>query len=292
MEEPTQDILTNFIELATTNLPGLLLRLVAIVLLLLVTRWLGRWLSRLVERLLQRNAVDPTVVGFLSKTVYILVMLMAFIVSLGWLGVPTNSVIAVLGASTLAIGLALQDSLANLAAGLLLVALKPFVVGDYVQIGSDNNEGTVMHVRFFLTVLNTADNKVLLVPNGDVMSNQILNYTRRDNRRIDLTLGIGYDDDLRLAKSILTDIVAADGRVLSEPAPRVAIGDLGPTSVNLIVRPYVRTADYDATRTDLLEQIKLRFDEAGILLYPPRAVPPVVVASAPGATKKAGQISQ
>ena len=288
MEEPTQDILTNFIELATTNLPGLLLRLVAIVLLLLVTRWLGRWLSRLVERLLQRNAVDPTVVGFLSKTVYILVMLMAFIVSLGWLGVPTNSVIAVLGASTLAIGLALQDSLANLAAGLLLVALKPFVVGDYVQIGSDNNEGTVMHVRFFLTVLHTADNKVLLVPNGDVMSNQILNYTRRDHRRIDLTLGIGYEDDLRLAKSILTDIVAADDRVLSEPAPRVAIGDLGPTSVNLIVRPYVRTADYDATRTDLLEQIKLRFDEAGILLYPPRAVPPVVVASAPGATKKAG----
>ena len=288
MEQPSQDILTNFVELATTNLPGLLLRVVAIILLLLVARWLGGKLARLLERLLQRNAVDQTVIGFLSKTANVLVMVLAFIIALSWLGVPTNSVIAVLGASTLAIGLALQDSLSNLASGLLLVALKPFVVGDYVQLGSDNNEGTVMSVRFFHTELNTADNKVLLVPNSDIMSNQILNYTQRDHRRIDLVIGIGYDDDLRLAKGILSDIIAADGRVLPEPAPRIAVGELGPTSVNLIARPYVRTADYDATRTDLLEQIKLRFDEAGILLYPPRTLPPAAALNPAVAANQAG----
>ncbi len=206
---------------------------------------------------------------------------MAFLVALSWLGIPTTSIITVLGAGTLAIGLALQDSLSNLASGLLLIFLKPFVVGDTVQIGSDNNEGMVTLVRFFHTELKTGDNKVLLVPNSDVMANQILNYTRHNHRRIDLVIGIGYDEDIRRARTLLTEIVNNDGRVLAQPAPRVAVNNLGESSIELVVRPFVRTADYDATRADLLEQIKLRFDEAGIVPNPQRPVQWVRVGESP-----------
>lgn len=270
MPPDPQNFIDNLSNLIANNLPEFMLRLLAIVLLLLIGRWLAHRLSDFVEQLLQRNAADRTVTGFVSKTVYVVVLVLLFIVALTWLGVPTTSIIAVLGASTLAIGLALQDSLSNLASGLLLIFLKPFVVDDYVQIGSGNNEGTVTHVRFFHTELNTSDNKVLLVPNSDVMSNQILNYTRRDHRRIDLVIGIGYDEDIRRAKALLGEIVRADDRVLTEPAPRIAVNDLGEASISLVVRPFVRTANYDVTRADLLEQIKLRFDEAGIALNPQR----------------------
>ena len=272
MQPAPQNFLDNLSDLIANNLPEFLLRLLAILILLLIGRWLALRLSVFVERLLQRNEADKTVTGFVTKSVYVLVLVLVFIVALTWIGVPTTSIIAVLGASTLAIGLALQESLSNLASGLLLVFLKPFVVDDYVQIGSDNNEGTVTHVRFFHTELNTADNKVLLVPNSDVMSNQILNFPRHGHRRIDLVVGIGYDADMHRAKAILTEIVQADPRILPEPAPRIAVNELGESSVNLVVRPYVRTDEYDATRTDLLEQIKLSFDEAGIVLNPQRAV--------------------
>jgi len=270
MQPEPQNVLTDFLAYISTNLPEVILRLIGCALLLLIGRWLAQRLSTFVARLLERNQADKTVVGFLSKAVYAATILLAFLVALSWLGIPTTSIITVLGAGTLAIGLALQDSLSNLASGLLLIFLKPFVVDDTVQIGSDNNEGKVTHVRFFHTELNTGDNKVLLVPNSDVMSSPILNYTRHDHRRIDLTINIGYDEDIRRAKMILTQIVTGDARVLAEPAPRIAVNDLGESSVSLVVRPYVRTADYDATRADLLEQIKLRFDEAGIVPNPQR----------------------
>ncbi len=272
MQPAPQNILTDLVAYITANLPEVALRLLGCALLLLIGRWLAHRLSAFVARLLERNQADQTIVGFLSKSVYVLTLLVAFLVALSWLGIPTTSIITVLGAGTLAIGLALQDSLSNLASGLLLIFLKPFVVGDTVQIGSDNNEGTVTHVRFFHTELNTSDNKVLLVPNGDVMANQILNYTRHNHRRIDLVIGIGYDEDIRRARTLLTEIVNNDSRVLTQPAPRVAVNNLGESSIELVVRPFVRTADYDATRADLLEQIKLRFDEVGIVPNPQRAV--------------------
>ena len=272
MQQDPQNVLADLLAYITTNLPEVALRLLGCALLLLVGRWLALRLSAFVARLLERNQADKTVVGFLSKSVYVVTLLLAFLVALSWLGIPTTSIITVLGASTLAIGLALQDSLSNLASGLLLIFLKPFIVGDYVQIGSDNNEGTVTHVHFFHTELNTGDNKVLLVPNSDVMSNQILNFTRHDHRRLDLVIGIGYDEDIRQAKAILTEIVNGDSRVLAEPAPRVAVNNLGESSIELMVRPFVRTANFDTTRADLLEQIKLRFDEAGITPNPQRAV--------------------
>jgi small conductance mechanosensitive channel len=269
-QEPTPDVLADFITYATSNLPEFLLRLLGAVLLLLVGRWLAQRFSAILTRLLERNLVDKTVVTFLSRSVYALTLVVTLLVALSWIGIPTTSIVAILGASTLAVGLALQDSLSNLASGLLLVFLKPFVVDDLVQIGSDANEGTITRIRFFHTELNTSDNKVLLVPNGDVMANKILNYTRRDNRRIDLVVGVSYDEDIRKAKAILSEIVGSDPRILPEPAPRIAVNDLGESSVSLIVRPFVRTSDYDATRADLLERIKLRFDEAGIVPNPQR----------------------
>jgi len=282
MPPDQQNIFAQLLTYITTNLPEVLLRLLGAALLLIAGRWLALRLSAVIARLLERNQADKTVVDFISKSVYVVTLVLAFIVALTWLGVPTTSIVAVLGASTLAIGLALQDSLSNLASGLLLIFLKPFVVGDYVQIGSDNNEGTVTHVRFFHTELNTGDNKVMLVPNSDVMSNQILNFTRRDHRRIDLAIGVGYDEDFRRAKAILTEIVSGDSRVLAQPAPRVAVNDLGETNVVLIARPFVRTSDFDATRADLLEQIKLRFDEAGIGLNPQRAQSWAILPNRPG----------
>ena len=282
MPPDQQNIFAQLLAYITTNLPEVLLRLLGAALLLIAGRWLALRLSAVIARLLERNQADKTVVDFISKSVYVVTLVLAFIVALTWLGVPTTSIVAVLGASTLAIGLALQDSLSNLASGLLLIFLKPFVVGDYVQIGSDNNEGTVTHVRFFHTELNTGDNKVMLVPNSDVMSNQILNFTRRDHRRIDLAIGVGYDEDFRRAKAILTEIVSGDSRVLAQPAPRVAVNDLGETNVVLIARPFVRTSDFDATRADLLEQIKLRFDEAGIGLNPQRAQSWAILPNRPG----------
>jgi len=272
MQPEPQNILSDLLTYITTNLPEVVLRLLGAALLLFVGRWLALRLSAVVARLLERNQADKTVIGFISKSIYVVTLVLSFIVALTWLGVPTTSIVTVLGASTLAIGLALQDSLSNLASGLLLIFLKPFVVDDYVQIGSDNVEGTVTHVRFFHTELNTGDNKVLLVPNSDVMSSPILNYTRHNHRRIDLVVGIGYDEDIRRAKEILATIVSGDPRVLAEPAPRIAVNNLGEVSIELIVRPFVRTAHYEATRTDLLEQIKLRFDEAGIVPNPQRAV--------------------
>ena len=175
MPPEPQNIFTELLTYITTNLPEVLLRLLGCALLLIVGRWLALRLSAIVARLLERNQADKTVVGFISKSVYVVTLVLAFIVALTWLGVPTTSIVAVLGASTLAIGLALQDSLSNLASGLLLIFLKPFVVDDYVQIGSDNVEGKVTHVRFFHPDLNTGDNKVLLVPNSEDMSSPLLN---------------------------------------------------------------------------------------------------------------------
>jgi small conductance mechanosensitive channel len=280
-------ILTDF---ASNRLPEFILRLLLIVVLFIVGRWLARWLGGTVERWLTRSRVDTTVASFLGKTVYITGLVFLVVAALTLLGVPTNSIVAVLGASTLAIGLALQDSLANLASGLLLIFLKPFKDGDFVAIGDGPVEGAVKHIEFFHTELAALDNRTLLVPNREVMDNPIVNYTNLAYRRIDLMFGIDYNDDLRKAKRILQEIIAAEPRILAEPQPRIAVGELGDSSVNLICQPCVKPADYLAVKYELIEKVKLRFDEEGVTIPYPQRVLRVVQEGPDGSTTDLGTI--
>lgn len=285
MSPEMQELFQNLWTITLTRLPEFLLRLLGVVAVLFIGRWLARYLGALSTRLLQRYQIDDALLSFLSKAIYVVTLIVALVVALSILGIATSPIVAILGAATLAIGLALRDSLANLAAGLQLLVLKPFIAGDYVKLGSKQEEGTIISVQFFHTELRTGDNRVLFVPNSDVMSNSILNFTRSDSRRIDLVIPIDYAEDTRRAKALIGEAIAAERRVLPEPAPRVAVQEFGAAGVNLMARAYVATADHDATRADLMEQIKLHFDEAGIVIAQPQRIMAVADASANAQSK-------
>jgi small conductance mechanosensitive channel len=273
LNQSLSDLGTSISNFFSNNLLTILLSILGALVILLIGRWLARYVSRLTSRWFAVRSVEPTVAKFLAKTVYIAVLAMALVVALSLLGVPMNSFIALLGASALAIGLALQSSLSNLASGLLLILLKPYSVGHVVEIGDKRLAGSVEAIDFFHTALRAPDNSLLLIPNSEVMGNPIINFTEIQWRRVDMEFGIGYDDDLLLAKQILHDVAKADPRVLDDPPVRVAVRELGENSVNLVLQPYVRPPDYLSSRFDLTEQVKLRFDEAGISFpFPQRTI--------------------
>jgi len=230
-------------------------------------RWVAGQLVNFTGRLMRRAKVDEMLVNFASSIVNVLLLLFIIVAALGQLGVDTTSLIALVGAAGLAIALSLQDSLKNFAAGVLLIVFRPFREGDFVEVSGI--AGIVEHVTIFNTVLRTADNREVIVPNGGIYTDVITNYSRRETRRVDMVFGISYDDDLRKAKQILMDILTSDERVLSDPEPLVVVAALADSSVNFNVRPWVKTADYWAVYWDVTEQVKLRFDEAGITIpYP------------------------
>lgn len=242
-------------------------------LILIVGRLIVRWMAQIVSRALKRTNQDPTLLNFVYRAVTAAGMGIVFIIILSYLGIPTTSVIAVLGAFSLAIGLALQDSMSNLASGLLIIILRPYKAGEFVQIGAERLTGIVMEILFFHTQLRRVDNSVILVPNRDVMANSILNFTDMEWRRIDLVFGIDYGDDILKAKQIMEEIVAAEPRITDEPPARIAVGNLGDSSVDMIMQPFVRPDDYIDTKYSLIEQVKLRFDEAGITIpFPQRTL--------------------
>jgi len=198
-------------------------------------------------------------------------LVLVVIVALSYLGVPTTSLVAVLGAATLAIGLALQDSIANLAAGLSIIAMRPIGVGDYVEVSGQ--EGFVAEVRLFHTLLTTRDNKSVYVPNKDVMGNNIINYSDAELIRLDLVYGISYSDDIGKAKRLLQQIVDNDERVAEQPPAIVAVKELADNSVNLIARPWVRVEDQPGVTFAVTEEVKLRFDQEGLSFpFPQREV--------------------
>ncbi|MBV1789541.1 mechanosensitive ion channel [Marinobacterium sp. D7] len=232
-----------------------------------VGRWLARHLVNLAGRMMRRAGVEEMLVNFVSSIVNVLLLLFIIVAALGQLGIDTTSLIALVGAAGLAIGLSLQDSLKNFAAGVLLIVFRPFREGDFVEVAGI--AGIVEHIAIFNTVLRTGDNREVIVPNGGIYAGVITNYSKRETRRVDMVFGISYDDDLRKAKEILMDILTSDERVLSEPEPLVAVAALADSSVNFNVRPWVKTADYWAVYWDVTEQVKLRFDEVGITIpYP------------------------
>lgn len=243
--------------------------IVAALLILFLGWWIAKILTSLTRRLLARAKVDNTLISFLANITYIGLMVLVVIAAIGKLGVNTTSFAAVLAVAGLAIGFALQGSLANFAAGVMLIIFRPFKVGDYVEAAGVS--GVVEEIQVFATMLRTPDNKQVVVGNAAVTGDSITNYSAKETRRVDLVFGIGYDDDIKQAKGIIEGILAEDDRVLQDPGPTIGLLELGDNSVNLAVRPWVRTADYWAVYFDLNERIKLAFDAGGISIpFPQR----------------------
>ncbi len=247
------------------------LKVVAALAILIVGRIVAGWGRRLTTKLLERSGTDKIVIGFVASIVYIALMVFVVLAALGQLGIQTTSFIAIIGAAGLAIGLALQGSLANFAAGFLLIIFRPFKVGDFIEGGGVS--GSVESIQIFTTTLTTPDNKSVIVPNSSIYSGNIINYSAKETRRVDLVVGVSYDADLSEVKSILKKIAGEDERVLSDPAPLVAVSELADNSVNLVMRMWAKTTDYWGVHFDTTEKVKLHLDEAGIgIPYPQRDV--------------------
>ena len=219
------------------------------------------------ERRMLKSSVDKAVAGFTSSILYALMFAAVILMALGQVGVETTSFIAILGAAGLAVGLALQGSLSNFASGVLIIILRPFKSGDFID--GAGQMGTVDRIELFHTYLKTPDNRVVIVPNSTMMNGSIVNFSREKTRRVDLVVGISYDADIRLAKQIMEEIVSADERILKDPECTIAVSELADNSVNFVVRPWVDAADYWAVRADVLEKVKYAFDEHGVgIPYP------------------------
>lgn len=228
----------------------------------------AKYISHLFGKVLSHTKLDRILVDFLKSLIRALLLVVVLVAALDQLGVNTNSLIAVLGAAGLAIGLALQGSLQNFAAGFMLLIFRPFKDGDFVEAAGTS--GVIEKIGIFSTTMHTGDNKEVIIPNSAIYSSNIVNYSKRATRRIDLVFGIGYEDDLRQARDIINNLIKNDQRILAEPEPLVAVGELAASSVNFFVRPWVKTEDYWDVRFDLMEKVKLAFDEAGITIPSPQ----------------------
>ncbi len=232
---------------------------------------LVKWVAGLAEKGLTRAQVEPTAVMFLRKVAYVALLVMLALTSLSILGVPMTSAFALLGAAGLAVGLALKDSLSNIASGVMLVTLKPFKVGDVVTINGET--GKVEDISIFQTRLRGPDNNTIVLPNSLITTDSIINLTPDVMRRVEIVIGIGYGDDIDQARGIAMDLMTGDERVLAEPAPDVLVYGLGDNSVNLGIRCHVGNADYFVTKCELTEWIKKGFDQAGVSIpFPQRDV--------------------
>lgn len=229
--------------------------------------WLAKRLKGWARKLMTKSGMDIMLAAFLSNIAHVLMIAFVIIAALGQLGIQTTSLVAIVGAAGLAIGLSLQNSLANFASGVLIIAFRPFKVGDFVDAGGVS--GIVEEIQIFATRMRTGDNKSIIVPNSNITGSTITNYNAKDTRRVDMLFGISYDDDIKKAKQILQEIIDNDPRVLKDPAPVIAVSELANSSINIIVRPWVNAADYWNMYWDTLEAVKLRFDAEDISIpYP------------------------
>ena len=247
------------------------LKIVTFLLVIIIGMWIAKMIKKGVVSIMDKKGVDPTLTSFLSSLLYVALQAFVIIAALEKLNVKTASFVAILGAAGLAIGLALQGSLANFASGVLMIIFKPFKVGDVIDAGG--NVGSVLEIGIFTTILKSPDNKKMIVPNSQVTGGTITNINAFGTRRVDLVAGIGYSDDIDKARNVLNEIIAADSRVLKDPAPTVAVVELADSSVNFVVRPWVNAADYWGVYFEMTETIKKRFDEEGISIpFPQRDV--------------------
>jgi len=247
--------------LKTTGL-DFAINLATAIIIFVVGRIFVRLLTRGMRKVMEQRDVDKTLVSFVSNLVGMVLLIFVIIAAVNALGVQTTSFIAILGAAGLAIGLALQGSLSNFASGVLIVLFRPYKVGDWIEAAGIS--GSVEEVQILTTVLKTGDNKQVIVPNGQIMDSIITNYSANDRRRVDMTVGVSYDDNLDKVRKTLEELVSADDRILDDPACTIAVSELADSSVNFVLRPWTATADYWGVKFDLTEAIKKRFDEEGI----------------------------
>lgn len=235
--------------------------------ILVIGRFVVQWLVKLLNKMMVRSQVDEILVNFICSIAKAVLFLLVIVAALDQLGVDTTSLIALIGAAGLAVGLALQDSLQNFAAGVMMIVFRPFKLGDFIEAGGV--VGVVEQISIFSITMKTGDNREIIVPNGQIYSGAITNYSAKETRRIDLVFGIGYDDDMLAAKALMENILQEHELVLDEPAPAVAVAELADSSVNFNVRPWVKSEDYWGVRSDLIEKIKLAFDQHQISIpYP------------------------
>jgi small conductance mechanosensitive channel len=230
-------------------------------LIYLIGKWIAKRVTNVVKKLMNARDADPTLVNFLSNVVYAILLVAVILAALDTLGLPVTSLLAIVGAAGLAIGLALKDSLGNFASGVMLVMFRPFKKGDFVEVAGV--AGSVQEIRIFSTTLTTPDNKLIIIPNAQVASGTITNYSANDQRRVDLVFGVGYDDDLKVARDVLTRLCAEHPKVLDDPETKIFVMNLGDSSVDFAVRPWEKTEDYWAVYSDLLEQAKVELEAAG-----------------------------
>ena len=233
--------------------------------------WLAKRIKKYVASTMEKREVDALLASFSSNIIYVALVAFVIIAALGQLGIQTTSFVAIIGAAGLAIGLSLQGSLSNFASGVMIIAFRPFKVGDFIEAGGVS--GIVEGIQIFSTQMRTGDNKAVIVPNAGIIGGNITNYSAKETRRVDLVFGIGYDDDIKKAKDVLTELVNDDERILKDPEPVIAVSELADSSVNFVCRPWVKTADYWGVYFDLTEAVKLRFDKEGISIpYPQQDV--------------------
>jgi small conductance mechanosensitive channel len=247
------------------------IKIAAALVILVVGRWIAKAVSRLTERLLNNRKVDRTIVSFVEHLTYIALMTFVVLAALAQLGIQTTSFIAVIGAAGLAIGLALQGSLANFAAGFLMIIFKPFKAGDYIE--GAGVAGTVDKIQIFTTTLKTPDNKLVIIPNSKIMSDNIVNYSAHETRRVDMPFRVSYQDDIDKVRKILRNIVDNDHRILKDPAAMIIVKTLDENSVNIELRVWVKTADYWGVYFETVEEAKKQFDANGVKIpFPQRDV--------------------
>lgn len=258
-----QGIMTQVVEFITNYTWNV----IGSILIFFVGKWLARKVMILLNKLLTRQQIDETLVRFLDNIAYYALMVVVIMAAADALGVDTTSFLAIFGAAGLAVGLALKDSLGNFASGVMLVFFRPFKIGDFVTAGGVS--GKIESISIFNTSFLTPDNQRMIVPNGQITANVITNVNANPTRRLDMIFGISYDDNILTAKAIFKNIMEADSRILSEPAPQIVVSELADSSVNFFVRPWVKTEDYWDVKFELTEKIKIALDDAGISIpYP------------------------
>ncbi len=245
------------------------LNIIAAILIFVIGRWIAKLIRKILEKLMTRKEVDVTVVSFTCNIVYVILLIFVILGAIHAIGVQTVSLVAVIGAAGLAVALALQGSLANFAAGILLIIFRPVKVDDFIEAAGTT--GVVERVDIFTTQLKTPDNKTVIIPNAQLTSGNITNYTAKGTRRVDLIIGVSYSDSIDKVRSLIEDELKKDDRILTDPAPMIVVLELADSSVNFGVRPWTKTEDYWGVYFSLTENLKKRFDAEGVTIPFPQS---------------------
>ncbi|WP_276975022.1 mechanosensitive ion channel domain-containing protein [Flavobacterium filum] len=271
IEKESINYLQKYWDYAITVLMEYSPRLISALLIFLIGWYAIKIIKRVVTKIMIKREMEPTLSKFLADILIWTLKILLFVTVISRLGVENSSFVAIIGAAGLAVGLSLQGSLSNFAGGVLIIMFKPFKVGDFIE--AQGVSGTVKQIQIFVTQLSTVDNQTIFVPNGSLSNNNIINYTYATTRRADLTIGISYSSNIKKAKELALEVMNNHPMVLKDPEPMVLVRELADSSINLAVRPWAKTEDFFVMRSDILEQIKLKFDENNIVIpFPQRDI--------------------